>query len=72
MPRPKKHPSLLRAEVLRVPVSVAEKQRIFAVATANGGEFAGWARAILLRAADEHAAGREPLKKRVDHKSRTA
>lgn len=56
MPRPKKDPFLVRREILRVPVSEDEKRRINAAVMAVGGEFAGWAREILLKAADDFAA----------------
>ena len=50
MARPKKDPALLRDETLRIPVSQAEKQQILAAVASQGGEFAGWARALLLNA----------------------
>ena len=58
MARPKKDPSLKKGEVLRIPVSVDEKRRISDAATATDGEFASWARTILLKAADNYAATR--------------
>jgi hypothetical protein len=53
MPRPKKEPGLLKAETLRIPVSATEKMLIVKAAVAVDGEFARWARSILLRAAEE-------------------
>lgn len=53
MARPKKDPALLRDEILRIPVSADEKRRIQTAVLATDREFAGWARAILLKAADE-------------------
>jgi len=63
MPRPKKDPALVKGEVLRVPVSLSEKELIFAAATCDGGEFASWARMLLLKAAKGWAAG-NPAKSR--------
>jgi hypothetical protein len=65
MPRPKKDPDLVKGETLRIPVSAAEKARILETAVATDGEFARWARDILLREADEYHAqksqrGRKP------------
>lgn len=54
MARPPKDPSLIKAEMLRIPVSAAEKAFITDAAIAQDGEFARWARAILLRAATEY------------------
>lgn len=62
MPRPKKDPSLKKGETLRIPVSEDEKRRLYDAATATDGEFAGWARTILLKAADNYAASRETAK----------
>ncbi len=59
MARPKKDPSLKKGETLRIPVSEDEKRRLYDAATATDGEFAGWARVILLRAADEYADSRK-------------
>jgi hypothetical protein len=53
MPRPKKDPKLVKGEHLRVPVSAHEKEFIYEAATAMDGEFARWARALLLKAAGE-------------------
>ena len=72
MPRPKKDPSLIRNEILRVPVSADEKRAILAIAMAGGGEFAGWARTLLLKAVAEIAAGSDSRKKSVSAKKRTA
>lgn len=51
MPRPKKDPTLIKGETLRIPVSAAEKNYIGEASAAEDGEFARWARAILLDAA---------------------
>jgi len=59
MPRPKKDPSLVKGETLRIPVSPDEKRRIHAAALATDGEFAKWARTILLNAADDYTASQE-------------
>jgi hypothetical protein len=69
MPRPKKDPSLIRAEILRVPVSVSEKQHIHAAALAEDGEFARWARTHLLKAADDYAKA-QARKRPPEHKAR--
>ena len=69
MPRPKKDPALIRAEILRVPVSVSEKRHIHAAALATDGEFARWARAILLKAADDYARA-QARKSPPEHKKR--
>jgi hypothetical protein len=53
MARPKKDPSLVKGATLRIPVSAAEKAAINEAAIAEDGEFASWARAILLKAAEE-------------------
>ena len=58
MPRPKKDPSLKKGETLRIPVSEDEKRRLYDAAIAIDGEFASWARTILLKAADNYAATR--------------
>ena len=58
MARPKKDPNLLKDEMLRIPVSAAEKQVIHEAAVAVDGEFARWARRILLREAQRYAASR--------------
>jgi hypothetical protein len=65
MSRPKKDPKSLRAEILRVPVSEAEKSYIYEAAIATEGEFARWARPILLKAAEDwHATqgGKGPMR----------
>jgi hypothetical protein len=69
MPRPKKDPSLLREEILRIPVSLTEKQHIHAAALGTDGEFARWARAILLKAADAYSA-LQAKKRGPEHKAR--
>ncbi len=63
MARPKKDRHLLKGETLRIPVSADEKRRINEAALAIEGEFASWARTILLRAVDSYEASRV-LKKR--------
>ncbi len=69
MPRPKKNPKLVRGEHLRVPVSVDEKEFIYEAATAIDGEFAGWARALMLKAAEKWHATRGPRGKKPLAKS---
>lgn len=53
MARPKKDPSLLRDEVVRIPVSAEEKKLLMGAALATEGEFARWARPILIQAAEQ-------------------
>lgn len=62
MARPKKDPKLLRDETMRIPVSGTEKQLLHDVATAVDGEFARWARTILLREAQTYYAGHSQQK----------
>jgi hypothetical protein len=59
MPRPKKNPRLLKDEMLRIPVSAKEKNLINEAAVAMDGEFARWARAILLKVAISYQANRK-------------
>jgi hypothetical protein len=71
MARPKKDPSVVRGEIVRIPVSADEKTRMYEAAVALDGEFARWARPILLKAADEYragkiAGGRKPLARKND------
>jgi hypothetical protein len=54
MARPKKDPKLVKDEMLRIPVSATEKDYISDAAVAEDGEFASWARAILLKAAEDY------------------
>ena len=75
MPRPKKNPDLLKGETVRIPVSEAEKARILGAAIAIDGEFARWARSILLDAADAYYAtknsrGRKPATNEVQKKEK--
>jgi hypothetical protein len=78
MARPKKDPASLKAEILRVPVSEAEKNYIYEAATSTEGEFARWARTILLKAAEDwHAshsgtATKSPKRPREAQKEKAA
>jgi hypothetical protein len=56
---PKKDPSLRKVETLRIPVTAEEKRGIMDAALATDGEFARWARRVLIAAADSyrHSAG---------------
>jgi len=70
MPRPKKDPKALKGEILRIPVSTAEKTYLYEAAVSTEGEFAKWARPILLKAAgDWHRAqagrGKKPQKRTI-------
>jgi hypothetical protein len=66
--RPKKDPQTLKAETLRIPVSAEEKRLINEAAIAKDGEFARWARAILLDAAARFHDAREKRKGRASAK----
>jgi hypothetical protein len=52
--RPKKKAGDVKSVDLRIPVTPQQKQKIYAAA---GGDFASWARGILLAAAGQHGDG---------------
>jgi len=51
MPRPPKDPASRKTVHLRVPVTPTQKQAIDEALAVDGREFAGWARELLLQAA---------------------
>jgi hypothetical protein len=69
MARPKKDPSIVKGEIVRIPVSADEKTRMYEAA---GGEFARWARDILLKAADDYHASHGPSGKRPSRRTNEA
>jgi len=72
MPRPKKDPEFVRGEILKIPVTQTEKQRILSAAAAKGGEFAGWARSLLLKAVDAQGGKLGNRKRSTESRRRTA
>jgi len=56
MARPKKDPSLVKGETIKIPLTAEQKEMITQAALAVGSDTAAWARQRLVEAAQEQAA----------------
>lgn len=64
MARPKKDPEQLKNVDLRIPVTASQKKLVMNAAGLDGGEFAAWAREVLLKAADAAGRSKKAAKKK--------